>query len=489
MKSMFLAICLLAVATCANAKPQTYNVKSADEFEALVESGKLAAGDTIVWADGINKDVELDIEGVDGTAVEPITLRAANPGGVVLRGETQFKIGAQWWVIQGFHFDGIEGENNNYNTFQFRSNSGKPSQHVRLTDCAFTNLKTDDETSKWLLLFGQSNVIDHCHFSGKQSKGALLTVELGYLEPDATAGHIIAHNYFGNVTPSEGSDNETIRIGASEDQNKSASCIISDNYFFGCNGEAEIISSKASFNVFERNTFRQCAGSLVLRHGHHARVEGNFFFGDGVEGTGGIRVVDSYHTISNNYLQDLTGTKFHAALCILGGKAPSGGTSNGYQAVEDITVMHNSIINCTQSINLCKAKGSRGPSGVIASNLISSTHAPLITEEISAAKLEWISNLFYGAPIGIEIEAITPDPILKETAGLLRPDPTGPAADAAIQNDVKVVTDIDGQTRPDSALDIGCDEVSGAIGEATSAPPKPADVGVSFFRGKSLQEN
>ena len=424
---------------------------------------------------------------MDGTQDQPITLTAATPGGVVLRGETQFKIGAQWWVVQGFHFDGVEGANNSYNTFQFRSNGGKPSQHVRLTDCAFTNLKTDDETSKWLLLFGQSNAIDHCHFSGKDSKGALVTVELGYLAADAKAEHIIAHNYFGNVAPNEGSDNETIRIGSSADQNKSASCTVHDNLFVGCNGEAEVISSKSSFNVFERNTFRQCAGSLVLRHGHHARVNGNFFFGDGAGGTGGIRVVDSHHTISNNYLQDLTGKKFQAALSILGGKARSGGKSNGYQAVADITVINNSILNCTQSINLCSAKGKQGPAGVIANNLVSSTSAPLITEEISSAELKWISNLMHGAAIGVALEAITADPMLREAAGLLRPDPTGPAANAATKCDVEVATDIDGQTRPDSKVDIGCDEVAGAVGEISSKPLKPADVGVSFLRGEGPQ--
>ena len=47
MKSIFLTVCLLAVAASANAQQQTHDVKSADEFEALIESEKLAAGDTV----------------------------------------------------------------------------------------------------------------------------------------------------------------------------------------------------------------------------------------------------------------------------------------------------------------------------------------------------------------------------------------------------------------------------------------------------------
>ena len=483
MKSLFLAICMFALASFADAQ-QTFDVKSGDDVEALFESGKVAAGDTIIWAAGTFTDVEVNIEGVDGTEDKPITLRAATPGAVVVQGESQFKIGAQWWVIQGFHFTSGPKGFNNYNTFQFRSNSGTPSQNVRLTDCAFTNLRSEDETSKWVLLFGQSNSIDHCHFAGKNKKGALITVELGYLAADATAGHRIVNNYFGDVAFQEGSDNETIRIGSSGDQNKRAGCIVRGNYFVRCDGENEIISSKSSYNVFEKNTFRQCNGALVLRHGHHARVDGNFFFGDGAENSGGIRVVDSHHTITNNYLHGLTGLTWNAAFSILGGKQKSGGTTNGYQAVDDISVMHNSIINCNRSMLLNKKKGSRGPTGTIANNLISSSSGPLVTADLSVEGLEWKGNLMHGAPVGVKVDAVTTDPKLSMIDGRLRPDPTGPAANAAVKCDVDVATDINGQTRPETNTDIGADEVSGATGKVSSVPLVPSDVGVSFLRGK-----
>jgi poly(beta-D-mannuronate) lyase len=317
----------------------------------------------------------------------------------------------------------------------------------------------------------------------------LLTVELGFLEPDATADHQINHNYFGDIAPHEGTDNETIRVGFSGDQNKPATCVVRQNYFVRCNGENEIISNKSSYNVYEKNTFRQCDGALVLRHGHHATVAGNFFFGDGAENSGGIRVVDSHHKIVNNYLQDLTGTTWNAAFSFMGGSQPSGGSQNGYQAVDDITVMHNSIVNCQQSIFLNKAKGSRAPTGLMANNLIVSSSGPLITENLSTAKLQWVGNLMYGAPVGAEIEASTADPKLSEREGLLRPDEAGPAANAAIKQTMSVASDIDGQTRPDNSADIGADEVSGAIGERLSVPLTPNDVGVSFLPGDGVSKN
>lgn len=482
-KLMIFAVVLFAFTARVEAKSQTHNVASADEVEALIEAGSVAAGDTVVWADGILKDVELNIEGADGTEKAPVTLRAATPGGVVLKGESQFKVGSQWWVIEGFHFDGGENEINNYCTFQFRSNGGTPAQHTCLTNCAFTNLKTDDETSKWVLVYGHANGINRCHFSGKNSKGALITVELAYLPEGGTAEHAISNNYFADFSPQEGTDNETIRIGSSKDQNKRAHVAVRGNYFVRCNGENEIISSKSSYNVFERNTFRQCDGALVLRHGHHATVAGNFFFGDGAKNSGGIRVVDSHHVIKNNYLQDLKGTSWNAAFSILGGKKTSGGTDNGYQAVDGITVAHNSILNCSQSVLLNKAKGSRAPTGLIANNLFSSSTGPLVTGDLAANQLDWKGNVMHGAAIGADVAALEADPKLEERDGLLRPGLSGAAIDAAVQCELQVATDIDGQTRPDDGADVGADEVSGAIGDISSIPLDPSKVGVSFLRG------
>ena len=487
----FLLIVLCIFVSTVDAKAHAHNVSSADDLETLIESGQIGPSDTIVWADGTFEDAEVNISGIDGTEAAPITLKAATPGGVILKGESQFKVGAKQWVIEGFHFDGGDKDINSYNTFQFRGNNNEPAMDCRLTNCAFTNLKTEDESSKWVLVYGQNNTIDHCHFSGKNSKGALITVELGYLADDDVAGHRISENYFADFSPQQGTDNETIRIGASQDQNKLGSCMVSSNYFVRCNGEVEIISSKSSYNVFHRNTFRQCDGSLVLRHGHHALVNGNFFFGDGAANAGGIRVVDSYHTITNNYLQDLTGTTWNAAFSILGGKQRSGGSANGYQAVDEITVASNSIINCKRSIFLNKAKGGRSPTGLIANNLVSSSSAPLVTEDLSAAKLRWVGNLFYGAEVGSDaagLGSVLADPKLDEADGLLRPDVAGPAANAASKISASVGKDIDGQGRPSGAFDVGADQVTGTLVNIDSKPLTPADVGVSFLRGNGPTE-
>ncbi|MEM7457725.1 MAG: polysaccharide lyase 6 family protein [Planctomycetota bacterium] len=459
---------------------EIFQVETAEQVGELLKTNALAPGDTIVWLCGNYQDIELNVEGIDGLQNQPITLRAESPGAVILEGETQFSIGAQHWVISGFHFRGREDSTNAYNTFQFRSKGGTAAKHVRLTDCAFTDLHTSETTSKWVLLFGQNNTIDHCHFSGKNSRGALVTVELAYLTQSDVAGHTIFRNYFGSVAPSEGNDNETIRIGSSADQNKSGGCSVVENCFYSCDGENEIISNKSSYNEYLRNTFRRCNGALVLRHGHHARVEGNFFFADGAENAGGIRISDSHHVIMNNYLQDLSGTGWNASLSVIGGSELSGGQSNGYQRVEDLSVAHNSILNCRSSVLFNDAKGERPPQGIFANNLIVSSNGPLIDLKLPATEITWVGNLMHGPSTNSQLIAISGDPELTESNGLLRPSSRGTAADAALDCGIEVRLDIDGQLRPESGADVGADEFSGESGEVVFAPLMPADVGVSF---------
>ncbi|MDC1206287.1 polysaccharide lyase 6 family protein [Akkermansiaceae bacterium] len=484
LRAFLLPLCLIQLLSGA-----THHVASAEEIEAIIESGKLSAGDTIVWADGEYADEELKLDNVHGTEAQPITLRAATPGKVILTGESRFSIGVKWWVVEGFHFDAREGKVNSYNAVEFRGSKNIGAENVRLTHCAMTNLVAEESSSKWVLLYGRHNTIDHCHFSGKTSKGALITVELGYLKDDETAGHRIAWNHFTDFAFQEGTDNEVIRLGNSEDQHKPATCLVERNYFFRCDGENEIISNKSSHNTYRSNTFRKCNGALVLRHGHHARVEGNYFFGDGAKDAGGIRVSDSHHVIVNNYLQDLTGTTWNAAFSILGGKKTSGDTSSGYQAVDGITVAHNSIINCARSIFLNKAKGSRAPTGVIANNLVVSSEGPLVIEDLSVEKLEWLGNLFHGAEVKAELVAVGGDPRLKVSNGLLRPDSEGPTIDAAVDLELSVEKDIEGQARGKDGKDIGADEVSGGEGRALFPPLSLGDVGVSFLKADGSRKD
>ena len=71
---------------------------------------------------------------------------------------------------------------------------------------------------------------------------------------------------------------ETIRIGTSANSMESSRTIVENNTFKNCDGEIEIISNKSANNIFRNNLFLESKGSLTLRHGNNALVEGNVFF-------------------------------------------------------------------------------------------------------------------------------------------------------------------------------------------------------------------
>jgi poly(beta-D-mannuronate) lyase len=87
-----------------------------------------------------------------------------------------------------------------------------------------------------------------------------------------------------------------------------------------------------------------------MRHGHYTIVEGNYFLGNRVPNTGGIRIINENQTVRNNYLYGLTGHRFRGALVIMNG-VPNG-PINRYDPVID-SLMNNNIVVDSDHIQLC----------------------------------------------------------------------------------------------------------------------------------------
>ena len=317
---------------------ETLLVSSQDEFEDAVDD--LEPGDTVMLANGIWRDFEILFTGF-GTPDQPITLTAETKGEVVIAGQSNLRMAGKHLVVSGLLFrDGYTPTNT---VISFRRTRGDYAHYSRVTETVIDGYNNPEryETDFWVMMYGRHNRFDHNHLEGKSNAGVTMAVRLDSEESQQNH-HRIDHNYFGPRPVLGSNGGETLRIGTSHYSLADSLTVVENNYFDRCNGEVEIISSKSGGNVFRGNVFFESRGTLTLRHGNGNVVENNVFLGNGVDHTGGIRVINADQTIRNNYLHGLTGHRFGGALVVMNGVPNS--PINRYHQVDNAVIENNSII-------------------------------------------------------------------------------------------------------------------------------------------------
>ena len=461
-KYFFLTLLFLLVAQISNSQNITYNI---DDPE-LIDDVIYKAGDIIILKNGTySTDERVNFLG-SGTIDNPVTFRAETPGGVIFTGGFKMNIGGEsngdtklatgeYLVVDGFHWKGGYGASN---FIQFR-NGTDYAHFSTIQNCVIDGLGVEQNEladdlaneqitkHRWIVLYGTYNNVINCTFMNKVTAGAIILGEYSYNAfPDgedgvnnscAIVGHTIMNNYFYNFEKmtelygrksngdelSNAGDSETIRIGTSSYQMVNSNVTVSNNYFVQSDGENEIITNKSKGNTYTNNTFRRCRGSLVLRHGSNATVNGNFFIGENIDGTGGVRISDSNHSITDNYIQDCITVdnyaKWNNGITFIGGSADadiactSDDTSNGYQTTENITLSNNTIVNTNAPLFYnVNTDNNKDVKGTVANNLIYfTTDNDNITEVISGdtetsyatigATLTYSGNVFTGTTLGV----------------------------------------------------------------------------------------
>lgn len=321
-------------------------VSNVEELDEAVASA--LPGDVIQMAGGVWKDCELLFE-ANGTEAQPIILKAKEKGGVVLEGESNLRIAGEHLVVEGLVFR--NGHTPTNEVISFKKDEGVYANHCRLTECVIDNFNNDErfESETWVAIYGRYNRVDHCYFTDKRNHGVTLVVRL--IDTLCQKNHHqIDHNFFGFRQNLGANGGETLRVGTSHFSLTESNTVVSDNYFFRCDGEHEIISSKSCGNRYKNNTFYECRGTLTYRHGNDNVSEGNFFFGNGKDHTGGIRIINKRNKAINNYFYGLKGYRFRGALVIMNGVPNS--PINRYHQVEGGEFLSNSFINCDH-IQLC----------------------------------------------------------------------------------------------------------------------------------------
>jgi len=468
-----LALLLAVAANASSSIAAQRTVTPADDVSAVFAAAQ--PEDVIVMADGAWNNVALHLEG-SGTAEQPITLRAQTPGRVVVTGKSHLRLSGRHLVVEGLFFQDIVGESE---VIALRTSSAKHAHDCRLTNCAIINrLGAEGQIeSKWVSVYGTNNRVDHCHFSGKNSRGTTLVVWVG----DGPDDHRIDHNYFGHRPPLGVNGGESVRVGTSDVSMNDSRTIVESNVFEECDGEAEIISNKSCENVYRGNTFLRCAGALTLRHGNRSTVEGNYFLGEGKRLTGGVRVIGDDHRVVNNYFEGLTGDESRSAISFMNGIVRS--PLSGYFQVHRAEIAFNTLIDCKYPIAIGVGAGTKqslAPESCIVANNVFIGDRPVVRQYAAPVDWTWTGNLRQTEkpqdddPPGVKQVALR---FARDKNNLWRPQSDSPVIAAAVGDFPHVTRDIDGQPRGPQK-DVGCDQFHEA---AAPAPLLPKDVGPTWW--------
>ena len=342
---LLMFICLFNLTTISNAT--TIVVKNIDELNAA--NKKAQPGDVIVLQNGEWKNVTIKLD-CNGTKEKPITFKSQTAGKVLITGNSKLKIGGNYIVVDGFYFtNGYAGDDA---VITYRIDSKQLANNCEVTNTVindFNNPKRMDE-NYWVAFYGKNNRLDRCSFIDKKNMGVLLAVILDD-ERSRENFHSITYNYFGRRPPLASNGGEIIRVGVSQHCQFNSNTHIGYNFFEHCDGETEVISIKSCANEVEGNVFKECQGSVVLRHGDNNLVAGNYFLGNDKPATGGVRVINKGQAAVMNIFYKCRGVDFRSPLAIMNGIPNS--PAHRYVQVTDAEILNNSFYECSP-ISLCE---------------------------------------------------------------------------------------------------------------------------------------
>jgi len=447
---------------------QIVNVTNQTELQNALNNA--VAGDEIILADGNYSAFK--VRRKYGTAEKPIVVRALNQSGAVFNAgqlELQNTVyltfeGFRWTLSTSIKLRGAEFNRLTRNSFEFNESG--------LTDLDWVSIGAAGS---------HHNRVDHNDFKNKVTLGNYIT--LSGENSQVTEFDLIDHNYFFNLGPRVDNEKETIRVGDSSVSQSSGFTTIEHNLFEQCDGDPEIVSLKTNDNIVRYNTFRRSKGGLTARQGNRSRLYGNFFLGEGIDGTGGIRAYGNDHQIFNNYFEGLTGTANYAPVAITNGEAdgaelPGADQSKHYRP-QRITIANNTLVGNASGIEIGGSYTLAPRDITLANNLIVASSGEIVKYRTAPLNPVYAGNIYFGAPLGIaatDAEFRSANPLFVTENGVQKLGAGSPAIDASAIDYDFVAEDFEGQTR-DALHDTGADEF-GAF-DAQRLPLTSADAGLN----------
>lgn len=487
-----------------NTTSTIHTASNATQLNSAISAAK--PGDTIIMSNGTWTDVAINFSSANATSSNMITLKAQNPGAVILNGASTLTFSAPYLVADGLYFK--QGALASGQVVRFNSNN------CRLTNSAIVDYNPASATTSYYYVYfnGNYNRMDHCQLKGKNNAGPVVGndgSDSKYNKVDYC--YITSIPYISDVN-----GREIFRIwgygGNEELGSDGAYFTIEYNLFENADGEgSEIISFKSNYNIARYNTIRATRGGITLRSGNYNTVQGNFILGGNAAGSSGIRVAGQSHTVVNNYIADVAGEGLNI-MCgeyidtyltpsydpILRDGTPLGRVPR-YGWVKNGTFAHNTIVNAGgNGITIGSAYKSGWPASqrvlIPENNRISNNIVKKSSGNVMMAPVQDVNspldiftfqpnlyegNIVYGGTISINpvpsgITAM--DPLLSLASdGLYRIAGNSPAVNNAVGS--YVTEDMDGQIR--SVPDAGADEYY-ATGSVVRKPLTASDVGTSW---------
>ena len=428
----------------------TYNT-TVDDLNTLLSSGSVTGGDEVI----VSGDGEISLKNLCFDA--QVLIRAENIGGVTLDSATINN--AQHIALQGFTF----GPNDNSTLLKIVNSKNikvlrNTFDHKDITDGqnAIVLTESSEEIAIAYNEFLDKNIVVEDE-DGQINSGSYIKFQYDDDTGTMTKSAHIHHNYFNNIVPyvktgetsPEGdSDREAIVFGDSGSQDVETHHLIEYNLFEDCDGENEIITVKTSSNAFSHNTFLNSMGSLSFRLGHDNKAENNYFYGTGASTlvtdanyqTGGIRVYGENHTISNNYMQNLSGTSWRSPILIDSGDVSDSSNGNSHEAPTNVIVSDNTLVdNLGGGIYIGRDNYSIVPTTIsIIDNIVIGSEATLFDNYADDPSNSWSGNQAYATGTAIangsaslsssELEILSSEPSITAPTPLSTSD-VGPAAD------------------------------------------------------------
>ncbi|MEL6989085.1 MAG: chondroitinase-B domain-containing protein, partial [Bacteroidota bacterium] len=344
----------------SNLNANTYFVSSQSEFDSAQNNAE--RDDSIIWLTGTYSDIFMDIE------KDHLHISVEELGRTVFNGASRIDLSSDYVTLNGFQFVG--GDIGTRDVINIRGS------HILITQINIRAYRS----YKYLRVREESQYVDitYCNFENRLNLDDQNILSI-LVDANQPGFHKIQHCSFKNFD-GEGNDQgiEPIRIGLSTQADRISRTLVEYCYFKQCNGDGELISSKASQNVYRYNTFEQNPkAELVLRHGSEAIVYGNFF----LSGKGGVRVREGQnHYIYNNYFYELDDRTLYLQ-------------NESSDPLDNINVAFNTIVSCSEII--LGGSGSFRPTNVTFSNNIFADPDDELFDDPTGAET-WIGNISSG---------------------------------------------------------------------------------------------